>query len=420
MAGTHGPVTDGVVDEPAPTPQTTSRRHPRSWARRAFRLVVTVAVVLVVVFTAAAWYLSGRVGSSGLHVSPIDPSSRVLEPNVVVTGVGRRWVQLEPTGSLSEDLASSNVYGLDWTTGFGWLRALRGTAGDRATRSFVVLSGRAPSVGTAARVVRDAYPLDPGSLLGFTLRGIQYRSPAGTFPAYLAAGRGDTWAILVHGRGATRAEIFRLMRLTVGLRLPSLAIAYRHDPETGGGRAMFGQTEWADLDAAARWAIRHGARHLVLAGTSMGGAITAAFLERSTLADRVIAVVLDAPALDFPAMIEYNAQQQSLPVLGLPVPSVLTKATLRLAAWRYGLDLSRVDYLDNTSWVTVPVLAFHGAADPKTPRSILEQLAAAAPGRVVTVEVPGAGHVESWNVDPRSYEQEVLAFLRPLTASARR
>ena len=59
-----------------------------------------------------------------------------------------------------------------------------------------------------------------------------------------------------------------------------------------------------------------------------------------------------------------------------------------------------MDYLPG-SWLHVPALVVHGVDDDTVPISTSDQFRAAHPGRVAEVRVPGAGHVESWNVDPR-------------------
>lgn len=374
--------------------------------RRLVRVTAVLLALGLVVFAAGTWYFSGRIERSGLHVEPL-----YGEDNVVVTDAGAGWVDLRRTRSMTEELAGDNVYGLVWGGGFGILRPGGTRHGESVRRPLEVLKGTAPTRGTAAQLLRDVYPLDPGPALGVSYREITYESPAGTFPAYLAAGSGDTWAVLVHGRGATRAEMFRLMKDTVAAGLPSLDIGYRRDREAGGGRAAFGQDEWRDLEAAARYALSHGARRLVLVGASMGGAVIASFLEHSPLAATAVAAVLDAPMLDFEAMVRFVAKGTKIPAVGTRVPGPLAWAALRTAALRYHLDLGELDHLDDVSWLKVPVLVLHGADDPKAPVATTLRFRDARPDLVKAVIVPGAGHVESWNAAPARYDDEVHRFL---------
>ena len=394
---------------------TTAEAHSpgrRPSSRRALRvlrtLLASVLVLALVLFLAGAWYFSGQIRTGALEVHPQRPVDRDLR----IATSSTASVALESTADAPDALAESKTYGLDWLSGYGQVRDVIQT-GDRVTRQLTVLSGDAPRSGQRAALRRDAFP-DVRTAVGQGVREVSYRSPAGTFPAWLSPGDSTTWAVLVHGRGATRTEMLRLMRTTASLGLPSLNITYRRDAENGGGLAQFGQDEWIDVEAAVQYALDEGAEQIVLVGASMGGGISAAFLERSALARHVVALVLDSPMLDLGATIEHGAAQRRLPVLGLPLPGPLTWTAQQIAGQRYDIDSSRVDYLDDTAWLTVPALVFHGTSDDTVPDTVTRRLVAAKPRLGQYVAVEGAEHVESWNVDPASYDQAVRQFLEPL------
>lgn len=384
----------------------------RPGRRRAVRALQTLLAVLValalVLFLTGAWYFSGEIRAGALEVRPQTPVERDLR---ILASAGDSLV-LESTTDAPDALAQAKTYGLDWLSGYGQVGDVIAD-GDRVTHQLTVLSGDAPLPGQRAALRRDAFP-DVRTAVGRGVRDVSYRSPAGTFPAWLSDGSSTTWAVLAHGRGATRTEMLRMMRTTAALGLPSLDITYRRDAENGGGLAQFGQDEWIDVEAAVQYALDEGAEQVVLVGASMGGGICAAFLERSELAHHVVALVLDAPMLDFDATIAHGAAQRRLPVLGLPLPGPLTWTARQIAGQRYGIDSSRVDYLDDTAWLTVPALVFHGTSDDTVPDTVASRLAAAEPLRAQHVSVEGAEHVESWNVDPASYDVAVRQFLQPL------
>lgn len=383
---------------------------------RAVRVLVRLAAVVVVLsavlLLAGGWYFSGEIRRSALEVR--EPSTT---RGLTVVDAGPATVTLEPgpeaDDEARETLDDASTYGLEWPTGYGQVTDVV-EAGAQVRRRLDVLVGATPEPDVPARLRRDAFPPDPAVTVP-GVREVTYRSPAGTFPAWRSPGDSSTWAVLVHGRGATRTEMLRLMRTTAALGMPSLDITYRRDAETGGGLAQFGQDEWVDLEAAVQYALDAGAERVVLLGASMGGGIVASFLESSPLADRAAAVVLDAPMLDLAATIRHGAAQRELPLLGLPIPRPLTWTARQIAGQRFDLDASRVDYLDDTSWLTVPALVLHGTEDGTVPDSVTRRLAAAEPGLVDAVLAEGADHVEAWNLDPAAYDARVLEFLRPFS-----
>ena len=226
-------------------------------------------------------------------------------------------------------------------------------------------------------------------------------------PAWLIPGRRRTWAIVVHGLNGTPLEGLRIAPTLHRAGLPTLLISYREDlgaPASPDGFHHQGLTEWRDLGAAARYALAHGARHLVLAGYSMGGAIIAQFMERSPLAARVSGLVLDAPVLDWRAAIEFNATEMGFPSFAaLPVEWAIDART--------DVDWDRLDANEHTGDFHLPTLLFHGTDDEAVPISTSDEFAAALPHWVTYYRVPDAGHTESWNVEPTLYERRLDTFL---------
>ncbi|MGD8200803.1 alpha/beta hydrolase [Ornithinimicrobium sp. W1679] len=398
-----------------------SGRTRHGWARRLLVVVGVLALLLVLLFfVGGGWYFAGAIHSDGLEVKQ---TPNPYEHEVVATGEGSITLTDPDVGDSALD--GDHVWGVRWAqgdgelateAGFGQLRG-DGTGEEEVTRSLEVLSGVDPQVGDVAALDRDAFPKDPAVALGEPVQEVEYVGPDGRFPAWYVPGEVSTWAVLVHGKGVDRAEVLRLMRSTVEAGLPSLAITYRNDvgaPQDAGGMYQFGLTEWADLDAAVAYAQDNGAQQVVLVANSMGGAVTAAYLENAPDAP-VVAVVMDSPMLDFGESVSLGAAQRQLPVLG-QVPEPLTWSAKRIATLRYGVDWAGMDYLDDTSWLDVPTLVLHGTADARNPLRVSEQLAQDRPDLVELVVVPEAVHVGSWNADPDTYEAEVTDFLRAQTS----
>jgi pimeloyl-ACP methyl ester carboxylesterase len=66
---------------------------------------------------------------------------------------------------------------------------------------------------------------------------------------------------------------------------------------------------------------------------------------------------------------------------------------------------------DADETISQPVLIHHGTEDLRVPIETSVELARVKPDQIQLIEVEGAGHVESYDVDPQGYVDSVLAFL---------
>lgn len=133
-------------------------------------------------------------------------------------------------------------------------------------------------------------------------------------------------------------------------------------------------------------------------------AIVAQFMERSPLASRVVGLVLDAPALNWKRILEFNATRMGFPSFGaLPVEWAIGA--------RIDADWDSLDALEHPEAFHLPILLFHGTDDKVVPISTSDDFAAELPRWVTYYRVPRAGHTEAWNVAPWLYERRLRAFL---------
>jgi alpha-beta hydrolase superfamily lysophospholipase len=225
-----------------------------------------------------------------------------------------------------------------------------------------------------------------------------------------------TCALLVHGRGASREECLRAVPVLHRLGLDVLVPTYRNDddaPAGPGGRYHLGDTEWRDVEAAARWALDRGAEDVVLVGWSMGGAIILQLLSRSPLAERVRAVVLDAPVVDWRAVLDHHAGVNHLPSRLTRMGHWMLRHELgrRMVGVSEPLDLRRLDWVRRAAELAVPVLIIHSDRDEYVPNGPSRDLARARPDVVTMAPWRAGRHTKEWNTDPERWEREVAGFL---------
>ena len=379
----------------------------RRW--RAVLLALAGALLVAgVALVGAGWYYSDALKNEGLVP---DYSAPKLDLEVAAVHDGTITLITTSETKNDGDWTKSGTFGLEWDGGYGQVGDIQEIDGRHVVRDFVAFLGT-PVPGDLARLDSFAFPGDPQQAFGVPFTNISFSSPLGDFPAWFIEGSGDTWAIFVHGKGADRREALRMLPSVAASGLPSLVITYRNDegaPHSDDGLYRYGETEWEDLEGAARYAVDHGATKLLLIGYSMGGGIVASFLYQSALADRVVGVILDAPMLDFEATVDWGARDRFAP---WPVKDM----GKQIAAWRFDIDWRALDYVGSAQKLSVPMLLFHGDDDPKVPVATSDELAAARPDLVTYRRTAGTGHVRSWNADPATYEAAAREFLVRLEA----
>jgi uncharacterized protein len=371
----------------------------------------------------AAVTVGGVLSAAAAHFARLVVSPTEGRPDdVEVIGVGAGTVTLRAT----PETISPGRYGL-WLDG-GQGHARLGEVIDHdehartVTRRVLGVDGGRLREGPA-RWNQYFYAGTPGTALGLPFAEIEVASEVGPLPSWLVppaseAGR-ETWAILVHGRGATREECLRAVPVLRRLGFTSLVMSYRNDvgaPRSRGGRYHLGDAEWTDVEAAVLHAVEAGARDVVLVGWSMGGAIALQTISRSWLADRVRAVILDAPVIDWRHVLDHHARLNRVP----PTVGRLSQAVLehpharRLAGVETPLSLSRLDWVTRASELKLPLLLIHSDDDEFVPSEPSRRLAQARPDLVTFVPVKGARHTKEWNVDPEGWDTAVARFLLAL------
>ncbi len=378
-------------------------------------LMITVGVVafLAVVFhIAGGWYFSSEIGND---VFAVDAGETSFELEVVRADASSVTL-IDPVGD-DDELVTDGVFGLEWDGGYGQLGRIISETDAQVVRELRLITGTLPPQGAKADVQGYAYPPNPLLAFGAPFDEVVFESPLGPMDAWFVPGSGDRWVIMVHGKGVDRVETIRAMTTVVAADYPVLSITYRNDvgqPEDRSGYYRYGISERLDLEAAVIYALAQGAEDVVLVGLSTGAAIAAAFMDSSPQADAVVGLVFDAPNLDLGAAVDEGASNRSLPVVGLPIPGSLLGVAKLMSEIRYDIDFDDVNYLDRAARISAPVLVFHGTDDETVPIEVSRKLFIRRTETEI-VEVVGAGHVQSWNIDPEGYATRLTEFLAGLS-----
>ncbi|MYX36201.1 MULTISPECIES: alpha/beta fold hydrolase [unclassified Streptomyces] len=368
------------------------------------RLTTAAALAATTAFGAGAAAVA-----AGRHVSELAlrPSASGVDPDpLTVHAVTGQDITLTRTlGTVRRGVHGLIAAGVHVTVG-----EVLSTAPDSVTRRLVRINRGGVAPGDTLRLTPQVHTGTPGSALGLEYRDAEIPAELGLLPAWFVPGARDTWVVLAHGLGTSRELGMNLMAFLAKLRLPVLAFSYRNDagaPPSWDGIGHLGDSEWRDLDAAMRYAVRHGARRLVLHGWSTGATMALRATSHSPLRALVSGMVLDSPVLDWQDTVRAAAAARGAPRALLPLG-------VRATEGRTGLHAERIAEAAHPERLDVPALVFHGPDDTLAPWGPSRQLARQRPDLVTLHAVSGASHAAMWNANPSTYEEALRRFLTPL------
>lgn len=423
---------------PRPSPAAPVPAPATQWARGAVvgaAVSVGAASLTFGLSSAAAAYFARQV------VVPPKYRSEDLQ----ILGLTRTRDDAEPSAATlvklpaTVDTTVAGTYSLRFDSGRGHARI-----GEIRTYS--------PQEGTVTRVVEEIYSgdlsaaargfwsgtvyPDPGAA-GLPFEEVEIPIEVGPAPCWVVPAVGGPtlegerprmlpgpWAIMVHGRGASRMETVRAVPVARELGLTSLLISYRNDreaPPTHDFRYGLGFTEWKDVQTAISYAKSRGATQVVLFGWSMGGAISLQSADLSCYRDDIAALVLTGPVVDWFELIAHHSRTRRIPSgIGRLATKLITHPAGRmLTGLAAPVDLKALDWLSRSGHLRTPTLVLHSLDDEFVPAASSRRLAELNP-LVEFVPFTRARHTKEWNVDPQRWEDAVRRWLPARLAQAAR
>jgi len=418
--GTAGGDAPAAGEDAPPQPHSARRRR---WPRVIAFVVAALLLLAAGLVAGVAWYFSGI----ALAVDRGGAPAVGLSAGRTAAGAPDGTIVLPDTPGM----AVEGLHGIRWQsedeTGWGVTGDVLDRADGRVVREWEDREGRLPDAGANGQIDQDVFLGDPG-VVGMAFEEVvldgelgrlaAYRVPAPAAPDAEQQAAQGTWVVFAHGRGGQREEANRYLPLWHDLGYEVLVPQYRNDagaPQDPSGRYGLGGTEWRDLDTAVAYALDNGAERVVLAGWSMGGAVNLQLMDRSDNADAVVAMVLDAPVVDWRNTFEHQGGLAGLP------PRV-TGLAMQFIELRGGLDLEDFDWAareDAAVVIDVPVYLVHSDDDLFVPNGPSRALAEYLGPERVTTRFEGPGdHTREWNVDPESYDADMRAWFEQVLLDA--
>ena len=215
------------------------------------------------------------------------------------------------------------------------------------------------------------------------------------------------WIIGCHGLGSNRSDLLHIAAGLHQVGFNVLLFDFRGHGESAGRTTSFGWREQRDLEGALAFL---GSRPEIpsrpygLYGISMGGAVALMVAGRD---ERIGAVVVESPYANLADSIERHLR---LLYPWLPrVPFAwFVHATYRI---RFGVWPQRVSpQAALKGFGARPLLLIRGGGDERMPDTDMQQLMRTGHGPKEFWVIPGAGHLESYGVNPQAYLARVIRF----------
>lgn len=226
---------------------------------------------------------------------------------------------------------------------------------------------------------------------------------------YIPSAEEKEVVIMVHGRNASRTELFMGHGIDLAHALNEagfsvLMIDMRGHGQSSEGRFTYGQVERYDVIGAVNWLVARGYQpgKIGVMGISMGAA---AVIGAAAEDERIGAVVSDSGYADVSTLIKERWTEET------GMAAIFFHST-RLMIWlKYGYDIGASKPAADILMVAPrPVLLIHCCGDRIIPYKNFIELQATAPYSQAW-SIPSCIHGQSYNVDPAAYEKHLISFM---------
>jgi fermentation-respiration switch protein FrsA (DUF1100 family) len=256
------------------------------------------------------------------------------------------------------------------------------------------------------------YQGDPRKALDLPFEPVALKTQLGDAPAWFVRSADsappDVMAIYVHGIGGLRENGYRQVAILHEAGISTLMMSYRNDedaPPAAQNLYSFGLTEWPDLESAVDWELARGARRVLLVADSMGAGLVGQFLAHSYRRTAITALALDAPALDFRAVVDGGLARY------LPFHALVSSIGLAVADTVLPVKLSEAVVFDTIRDFPGPIFLVHGLNDQLVPFRLSQRLFSERDGPIAYLRTE-ADHLMSYRDSPARYHNDFIAFLR--------
>lgn len=385
---------------------------PRASRRRTTGLGIALSSVSLALAASA-----GALGAVSLRVARtvVRPAGRVPDTRIVRLDAAAQTITLERT----PDTVLPGRYGLFTVGSADYLRLGAVVGSDEATVTRKLLTHVPADGDLAPEAAFSGWYYDRPEQLHLPMEAVDIATDVGPCPAWEFPAEADTdvWVIQVHGRGTTRAEALRAVPVFHDLGITSLVVSYRNDgdaPRSPSGTYALGATEWRDLDAAIGYARRQGARHVVVMGWSMGGALALQAAFESSHADVIAGLVLESPVVDWRTVLRFQGRMLRLPAPVIALAQSAIRTPWGAAVLRSGepIPLDRLDGVARAAELRHPILILHSDDDGFVPSDASHALAGARPDLVTMETFEVARHTKLWNYDETRWAGAIREWVR--------